>query len=53
MPFDFDQIQAVDVLNIHCPLFKEWGVNEKDVFAFIVPQVDFHVRNERPLSLDC
>ena len=53
MPFDFDQIQAVDVLNIHCPLFKEWGVNEQDVFAFIVPQVDFHVRNERPLSLDC
>lgn len=52
MPFDFDKIQAVDVLNIHCPLLKEWGVNEQDVFAFIVPQVDFHVRNERPLSLD-
>ena len=52
MPFDFTQIQATKVLEIHCPLLKEWGVNEQEVFAFVVPELDFYVRNESVLKLD-
>lgn len=50
MPFDFSQIQAAQALNIDCPLLKEWGVNEQDVFAFVVPELDFYVQNEYPLK---
>lgn len=52
MPFDFNQIQAAKVLDIHCPLLKDWGVNEQKVFAFVVPELDFYVRNESVLKLD-
>ena len=50
MPFDFSQIQAAQVLNIHCPLLKEWGMNEQEAFAFVVPELDFYVKNEYPLK---
>lgn len=52
MPFDFSQIQAVDVLKIDCPILKDWGVNEQDVFAFVVPELDFYVNSESVLKLD-
>ncbi|MEG0481705.1 MAG: DUF2071 domain-containing protein [Acinetobacter sp.] len=50
MPIDFSQIQAAQVLSIHCPLLKEWGVDEQDVFAFVIPELDFYVQNEYPLK---
>lgn len=50
MPFDFSQIQAAQVLDIHCPLLNEWGVNENEVFAFVVPELDFYVKNEYSLK---
>ena len=50
MPFDFSQIQAAQVLNIDCPLLKGWGVNEQEAFAFVVPELDFYVKNEYPLK---
>ena len=52
MPFDFNQIQAAKVLDIHCPLLKDWDVNVQEVFAFVVPELDFYVRNESVLKLD-
>ena len=52
MPFDFSQVLPAQVLNIACPLLKQWGVPEQDVFAFVVPTLDFYVRNELPLKLD-
>ena len=52
MPFDFSQVLPAQVLNIACPLLQQWGVREQDVFAFVVPTLDFYVRNELPLKLD-
>ena len=52
MPFNFSQIQAAKVLEIDCPLLKDWGVDAHDVFAFVVPELDFYVRNESVLKLD-
>lgn len=50
MPFDFNQIQAAQVLNIDCPLLQQWEVQEQDVFAFVVPALNFYVKNETPLD---
>ncbi len=52
MPFNFSQIQAAKVLDIDCPLLKDWGVDAQDAFAFVVPALDFYVRNESVLKLD-
>lgn len=52
MPFNFSQIQAANVLDIDCRLLKDWGVDEQDVFAFVVPELDFYVNNESVLRLD-
>lgn len=49
MPFDFSQIQSAQVLNIQCPFVQQWGVNEQDCFAVVVPELDFYVRNEQRL----
>ena len=50
MPFDFNQIQAAQVLNIDCPLLQQWGVLEQDVFAFVVPALNFYVKHETALD---
>lgn len=52
MPFNFSQIQAAKVLDIDCPLLKDWGVDAQDIFAFVVPELDFYVKNELVLKLD-
>jgi hypothetical protein len=50
MPFDLNQIQAAQVSNIDCPLLRQWGVREQDVFAFVVPELNFYVKNETSLD---
>lgn len=50
MPFDFSQIQATQVLTVDCPLLKQWNIDMQDVFAFVVPELDFYVKNEYPIS---
>lgn len=52
MPFDFSQIQAAKVQEVHCSLLQKWGVNEQDIFAFVVPELDFYVKSETVLKLD-
>lgn len=49
MPVDFNQIKPAQVVDMHCPLLQEWAVNEQDCFAFVVPELDFYVNNEKGL----
>jgi len=52
MPVCFEQIQAAEVLALSPPeLLKQFQIDaDADVFAFVIPALDFHVLNEKILN---
>lgn len=48
---NLESIEALKIIDIECPLFKELGITkDQSAFCFFIPNLDFHVLNEIPLT---
>lgn len=52
MPIQFQQIQAAEMISLKAPqLLQQLGLEDNaEVFAFVVPELDFHVIGEQVLA---
>lgn len=49
LPVALDEVQALRLLDVQCPLLQQMGANPANAFCFLLPNVAFRVVSERLL----
>lgn len=48
---DFEQIRALEIQHLDCPLLAEFGIGaDSQPLCFFIPNLDFHVMGETPVT---